>query len=331
MSFLNHQIKKNKVFIIAEAGSTHNRSLTTAKKLIDVAANSGANAVKFQSFFPEEISTKKNINFYRQFALPVKFYKEIIKHCKKKKIIFLTTPFGLKSFDMIKDMAPLYKIASPEINYFELIDKIIKKNKPIIFSTGCSDEKEIVQLVKHLKKNKFKKFALLHCGSDYPLAPENVNLSYILRLKKIFKNIPIGYSDHTIGISASIGAVSLGAKIIEKHFTISKKDKNPDSFFALEPKELKEMIKHIREIEKSLGHPNKILNKSIISKRRAGMRSYYAKKNHKKGSKLKDNMFIALRPYVKNSLPINKIKDFYRKRLTKKINISQVLTLKHFK
>ena len=147
----------------------------------------------------------------------------------------------------------------------------------------------------------------------------------------MFKNIPIGYSDHTMGISASIGAVSLGAKIIEKHFTISKKDKNPDSFFALEPSELKEMIKHIREIEKSLGYPNKILSKSIISKRRTGMRSYYAIKNYKKGSKLKDNMFIGLRPHIKNSLPINKIKNFYGKKIVKKINKSQVLTLKHFK
>ena len=346
MSFLIGQQNKSEVFVIAEAGSTHNRSLSKIKKLIDVAANSGADAIKFQSFFAEEIATKNKkynlikgkfkrysnnlFDFYKKLELPTKFYKEILKYCKKREITFLTSAFGFKSFNTIKDMVPLYKLASFEINYYELIDKMIKENKPIIFSTGCSHEKEIIQLVKHLKKKKFKKYALLHCGSSYPLKPEDANLNYILRLKKLFKNTPIGYSDHTTGISASIAAVSLGAKIIEKHFTISKKDKNPDSFFSLEPKELKEMVIHIREVEKALGYQKKFLNRSITLSR-SGMRSYFAKDNYSIGHKLSDNMIIALRPYVKNSLPIDKIKNFYGRKLKKKIDTNQVLTPEHFK
>ena len=343
MSFLN----KKKVFIIAEAGSTHNKSISRAKKLIDIASDSGADAIKFQSFFAEEIATKnkkynaiKNkfkkyssnlFDFYKKLELPKSFYKEILKHCKRKKLIFLTSAFGFKSFNLIKNIVPIYKLSSFEINYYELIDEMIKKNKQIIFSTGCSEEKEILQLVKYLKKKKFRKFSLLHCGSSYPLKLKNANLNYITRLKKLFKKISIGYSDHTTSISTPVAAVSLGAKIIEKHFTISRKDKNPDSFFALEPSELKKMVEQIREVEKSLGRPKRILDKSITSTRKIGMRSYYAKSNYSKGQKWEKNMFIALRPKINNAIQVNEIKKFYNKKLKKNINVNDVLTYQHFK
>ena len=164
---LNFKANDKKVFIIAEAGSTHNRNLNKIKKLINVAAECGADAIKFQSFFADEIATKnkkyniiknkfrkysKNLyDFYKKLELPKETYSEIIKHCKKKNIIFMSSAFGAKSFHNIRNIVPIYKVSSFEINYFEFIDEIIKNNKPTIFSTGSSDEKEIKKLVSYLK------------------------------------------------------------------------------------------------------------------------------------------------------------------------------------
>ena len=241
----------------------------------------------------------------------------------------MTSIFGMESFEDTKNINPIVKIASFEINYFELFQEIIKKRKPIIISSGCSYENEIKKTVNFFKKKNYKKFALMHCGSDYPLQFRDANLNYIKKMKKLFPNTVIGYSDHTLNISSCIAAVSLGAKIIEKHFTISQKDRAPDSFFSLEKKELKELIKNVREIEKSLGQDKKIISKKILRMRNAGMRSYYSTENFNKGVLIKKGMFKALRPHAKKTIAIDDFKIILNKKLRKNISKNEPLKKEH--
>lgn len=338
------KLKKNKkVFVIAEAGSNHSGSLHKAYKLVDIAKKAGADAIKFQSFLADEIASKNNkfnkinkkfriysdnlYNFYKKFQLPEHFNKKIYNYCKKKKIIFMTSIFGEKSLKLTLKINPVFKLASFEANYFELFDEIIKTNKFIIVSTGCSDESEIKLIKKFFLKKKFNNFCIMHCGSSYPLKFQDANLNYIKKLKKIFKRNLIGYSDHTLGVSSCIAAVALGAKVIEKHITLSKNDKSPDSFFSANFRELKLLVDSIRELEKSLGSEKKIITKSI-KEMKQGQRTYFALRNFKKGTIIKKNMFIALRPKVKNSVNVELFFNFLGKKLKKKITINSPL-LKH--
>ena len=330
---LNNLRNNNKTFVIAEAGSNHLQDLKRAYELVDIAKRSGADAIKFQSFTADEIATKnfkfnkiKNkfkkfsnnlYDFYKKFELPEEFNFKISKYCKKKNILFLTSVFGKESLLLSYNLSSIIKIASFEANYYELFDDIIKLKKPIIVSTGCSSENHILKIKNFFSKKKYTNFAILHCGSAYPLNYKDANLNYIKRLKKIFPINTIGYSDHTMGIETCLAAVSLGARIIEKHFTISKDDGAPDSFFSLEEKELKLMVDGIRKIEQSFGRPKKILTKSIKSMAN-GQRSYYALENFEKGKLIKKNMLKALRPYVKNSISIEKYFEILNKKKLKK-------------
>ena len=343
-NFFHHLKKKNKVFIIAEAGSNHEGSLTRAYKLVDIAKKAGADAVKFQSFVADEIATtnekynqinkkfKKYANnlhnFYKKFQLPNSFNKKIHDYCKKKKIIFMSSVFGDESLKITSKLNPVFKVASFEANYFELLDKLTKKKKFIIVSTGCSDEKEIIKIKNFFQTKKYKYYSILHCGSSYPLKFKDANLNYIKKLKKIFNNQIIGYSDHTLGISSCIAAVTLGANIIEKHITISKKDRSPDSFFSADYKELSILIKSIREIELSLGKEKKVITKSI-NEMQQGKRTYFSMGNYKKGEKINKSMLKAFRPRVANSIGVENYFNIIGKTLKKDIKKNDPLLLKH--
>ena len=232
----------------------------------------------------------------------------------------MTSVFGEESLSFSKNLSPIIKVASFESNYYELFDKLIKIRKPIIISTGCSTEKDILNIKKFFKSKMYNNYAILHCGSSYPLKLNQVDLSYIKRLKKIFPNNNIGYSDHTKSISTSLAAVAMGAKIIEKHITISRYDKAPDSFFSIEQDDLTTMVKSIREIEKSIGKSKKIIYSSISQMQKA-RRSYYSQRNLKKGEIIKRGDFKALRPYVKNTLSADEYFKFLGKKLKKNIKI----------
>jgi sialic acid synthase SpsE len=341
---LNKIKNSNKVFIIAEAGSNHLRSLNRAYKLIDIAKDAGADAIKFQSFTADEIATTNDkynkINkkfrrysdnlhsFYKKFELPKNFNIKLFKYCKKRKIIFLTSVFGEDSLNLTKSFNPIIKIASFESNFFELFEKIIKLRKPMIISTGCSHESEIKKIKNFFTKKKYNNYAIMHCGSSYPLKFNQADLSYIYKLKKIFPDNLIGYSDHTLNISSALAAVAMGAKIIEKHFTVSKKDGAPDSFFSIEKKELKEMVRNIREIEQSIGEEKKVIYKEI-KEMRSGRRSYYANHKYKKGTIIIPKMFKALRPYVKNSITADKYLNYVNKKLKKNIESNEPLMISH--
>ena len=250
--------KNHKPFIIAEMSGNHNGSLSKALKIVDLAAEAGVDAIKLQTFTAETITMKgsrkeffikdkKNIwknnslyDLYKKAETPWKWHKKIFDRAKKKKLIYFSSPFDETAVDFLESLnVPMYKVASFENNHFPLLKKIAETGKPVIMSTGLATLAEIKDSVDHLRKIGCKQLALLKCTSSYPANPNDLNLISIQKLKKIFK-CEVGFSDHSLGIGASITALAYGATIIEKHFTL-KKDVGLDGFFSSEVKEMKRM------------------------------------------------------------------------------------------
>jgi N-acetylneuraminate synthase len=262
-----------KVLIIAEAGVNHNGDIELAKKLINVAAEAGADYVKFQTFKAEKLASKlavkadyqiKNTNenatsqvdMLRKLELKEEVYPALIEHCNSNKIKFLSSPFDEESVDFLANLGiALFKIPSGEITNYPYLNKIGKLNKEVILSTGMcemNDIKAALDLLISSGTSK-EKISVLHCNTEYPTPINDVNLNAMLTIEKEF-GINIGYSDHTVGIEVPIAAVALGATIIEKHFTLDKTMSGPDHKASLEPKELKAMVDAIRNIEQALGN-----------------------------------------------------------------------------
>ncbi len=223
----NNILKNNQTFIIAEIGNNHEGNLQLAKKMIHEAWKCGVNAIKLQHIIPEKFfAEKKQIKKYKKFQFTDKQIESLIKFSKKKKILLFWTFFDFESFEKYKSKVKAFKISSTDNNFFYFIEKIIKEKKQTFISLGLYDRNHIDGLVKFLlkqDKNSYKYISLLHCSSSYPLKNHEANLSEIVYLKNKYPKFKIGYSDHTIGIDASITALSLGAEVIEKHFTINKK------------------------------------------------------------------------------------------------------------
>lgn len=322
--------EKSKTFVIAEIGVNHNGSISLAKKLINLAKSAGADAVKFQLFKAENLilknvdkadyqikNHKKNQTQYEMLEdlqVDINFLKIIKKYCVLKRIEFIVTPYDEKSLDeVIKLGISAIKVASTDTNNFKFLSKISKCKLPIIYSTGMTEMKDIEQGVKTI--NKFsKKLIILQCTSDYPSKNNEIHLNVISSFKKKFKCI-VGFSDHTKGIGASPYAVALGAKIIEKHFTLNKNFEGPDHKASLEPKELKQLIKEIRNVEKYLGSFQKKITKSEKTNQKKMQKYIVTKKNMYKNEKLTlENLSF------KRTGGIGIKSSNYRKVLNKKIN-----------
>jgi N,N'-diacetyllegionaminate synthase len=261
----------NKVFIIAEAGVNHNGSLELAKKLVDAAADAGADAVKFQTFKANNLVSKSahKAEYQKQttaadetqhamlakLELDDAVHRAIIEHCKRRKILFLSTPFDIESADMLEGLGmPIYKIPSGEITNLPYLRHISRLGKGIILSTGMSDLQEVEDALGALESEGTprSKITVLHATTEYPCPIEDVNLKAMLTIQKAF-GVKVGYSDHTSGIEVPIAAVALGACVIEKHFTLDRTMDGPDHKASLEPVDLKAMVSAIRNIEKALG------------------------------------------------------------------------------
>ena len=262
--------EKFKPFIICELGINHNGSLKLAKKMVDLAIKSGADAIKNQSHILDEemipeakkiipTNAKSSIyNVIKKNLMTFENEKKLKKYVEKKKRIYLSTPFSLEAARQLNNIkVKAFKIGSGECNNTPLIKEITKFKKPIILSTGMNDIKSIKKSVNILKKSKAQ-FALLHCISEYPADTKRLNLDFINVLKKTFSNVVIGYSDHSLGIIPSISAISKGALIIEKHFTDTKKRSGPDIVCSMDPQELKLLKKASIEIFYSNGKNKKI-------------------------------------------------------------------------
>ena len=291
------------VFIVAEIGLNHNGKLELAKKLVKAAKESGADAVKFQkrdlkSIYKKDVyqnpnkdsqSTSYLFNIFKKFELSKKEFAELKKYCDHLGIIFFCTPFDIKSAEFLSQIdVPVYKIASADLTNIPLIDFIAGKKNPIILSTGMSQINEIDLTFKFLRK-KAANFSFMHCVSTYPTAFKDVNLKMIELLKKRYQ-VPIGYSGHERGIVVSIGAVALGAKIIEKHFTLNRSWDGPDHNVSLTPSGFKKMVERIRVIESALGSADKNLSRGEYLTREIFAKSLIANKRIKKGEVITGKM-----------------------------------------
>jgi len=299
--------KNHPTYIIAEIGSNHNRDLNIAKKLIDKAANAGVDAVKFQTFKAEKLYSKKTPKFskdnikpfdlIKSTELPRAWHKELYKYTTDINLHFLSSPFDYEAVDELDKIGvPAFKIASFEIVDLELIKYIAKKGKPVILSTGMANIEEIEEALKAIRSQRNDDIILLHCNSMYPAPVDIVNLNAINTMYKTFK-IPIGFSDHTLGLHIPIAAVTVGACVIEKHFTLDRAMPGPDHPFAIEPSELKELVRFIRDIEKAKG--TGVKDKSDLEAKEnylKARRSIHAKIDIPKGVKIRKDMLIVKRP-----------------------------------
>jgi N-acetylneuraminate synthase/N,N'-diacetyllegionaminate synthase len=298
--------ENNPIYIIAEIGANHNRDMNTAKKLIDFAAESGADAVKFQTYKAEKLYSKKAprfskdktdpFNLIKSVELPREWHRGLFDYAVNKNLHFISSPFDYEAVDILNDLGvPAFKVASFEITDLELIKYVAKKGKPIIISTGMANMEEIKEALHTARSQGNDDVILLHCNSLYPTPPELVNLNAIETMRKVFK-IPIGFSDHTTGIHIPIAAVAKGAKIIEKHFTLDRNMKGPDHSFAIEPYELIQMVKNIRDLEKAEGTGIKEKSEKEKEMLEKGRRSIIATVDIKKGTKITRDMLIVKRP-----------------------------------
>lgn len=304
----------NNVFIIAEAGVNHNGSIELAKKLIDVASNAGADAVKFQTFKAKNLvskntekaeyqkqttdSNESQFDMLKKLELDVSTHKDLISYCKTKNIMFLSTPFDHASIDMLNDLGlEIFKIPSGEITNLPYLRHIGKLGKKIILSTGMTDIGEIEDALDILIEAGTKKedITVLHANTMYPTPMEDVNLKAMLTIGRTF-NVAYGYSDHTLGIEVDIAAVALGACMIEKHFTLDKAMEGPDHKASLEPDELVAMVKGIRNIQLALGSSLKKPSQSEIPNMPIARKSIVAKKAIKVGDMLTEENLAIKRP-----------------------------------
>ncbi len=292
-----------KVFIIAEIGNNHEGSYNLAKEMIELAAKAGADAVKFQIIIPERlvsIQQKDRIRQLKKFQLSYAEFTKLSKIAMNEGVIFLSTPFDIDSALFLNDLSPAYKIASGDNDFFPLIEVIAKTGKPIIMSTGLANLDEVKKstlFIKNIwKKNNInQELALLHCISSYPTPIESANLLAIHRLEQ-FGDI-VGYSDHTMGVETAVTSVAVGAKIIEKHFTIDNDYSDfHDHQLSANPSVFKEMVQKIREIETTLGQFRKHLSKEEIESIEKSRRSIVAKHDLYSGHVLTFNDLDWVRP-----------------------------------
>ena len=302
------------IFIIAEAGVNHNGSIDIAKQLIDVASNSGADAVKFQTFnanrqvtrtakkadYQDQTSDKRESQYamLRRLELNEAMHHELIDYCAKRNIGFLSTGFDIKSIDLLVNLGQeCFKIPSGEITNLPYLRHIGQLGKKIILSTGMSNMSEIEAAIEILEQagTSRTKVTILHCTSEYPAPMNEVNL---LAMKSIHDELglAVGYSDHTIGIEVAIAAVAMGASVIEKHFTIDRNLPGPDHQASLEPLQLKSMVESIRNIEVALGDGIKRLSPSEIENIKVARKSLVARRIIKIGEVFTNENITAKRP-----------------------------------
>ncbi len=302
------------VFIIAEAGVNHNGDLKTAKKLVDVAMAAGADAVKFQTFTAELVVTstaeqaeyqtknigKKESHFamLKRLELPREFHPIIQKYCKKKGIIFLSTPFSESDADFLETLnVPAYKFSSGDLNNIPFLKHVAKKGKPMIIATGMANLAETRQAVQAVLEEGNDQIIILHSTSNYPPSPSSLNLHVITTLWKELGGIPVGYSDNgSEGNSADIIAVALGACVLEKHFTLDKNMTGPDHKASLDPQELRALVKAIRDTELMLGSFEKKCSPEEEPTRAIARKSIVAKKTISPGKIITNEDVIVKRP-----------------------------------
>ena len=332
---------KKKAFIIAEIGVNHNGDIKKAFKLVDAAVQAKCDAVKFQTFdvdtmvhksadlaeYQKKSSNTNQKKMLKKYELSYESFLNIKKYCDRKKIIFLSTPFDIKSADFLKNLVPAFKISSGDNDNYLLLEHIKKFNKPIILSLGMTNHKEIYKILKDIKLNK-SKLALLHCISEYPTLLKDSQLGVINELKKT--GHIIGFSDHTIGYEASLGAICLGAKIIEKHITLNNEMIGPDHKASLNVKHLRDFIDKLRTMENLVKFKKRKITKNEFKTKLIAKKSLFFSQKIYKNEKIKKRNLIPMRPF-KNGIPISDYKKILNKKTTREKSKYQQIKLKDIK
>lgn len=333
MKIGNFDLQKDGTYIIAELSANHNGSLQTALDTIKAAKEIGANAIKLQTYTADTLTLNcKNDDFmvkggtlwdgkslyelYEWATTPWEWHKELFEYARSLDIDIFSTPFDKSAVDFLEQFNPsAYKIASFEITDYELVRYVASKQKPIIISTGIATIDEILDIVNICKKEGNENIVLLKCTSQYPAPLEEANLKTISNMKETF-GVEVGFSDHTLGVTAPIVAVTLGAKVIEKHFILDKSIGGADCEFSLDKKEFKLLVDVIRDTEKLLGIVDYSLDEKKQKQRRFS-RSLYISKDIKKGEIFTHENIKSVRPgyglhpkYLNEILGKTSLKDY---------------------
>ena len=341
----------SKTYFIADIAANHDGNFDKAIELIHKAKMSGANAAKFQHFSAETIVSDKTFRnmksklshqskwkktvfeVYKDASINLNWTKKLYMECKKLNIDFFTSPYSLDLVDHVDRYVPAYKIGSGDITWLEIIKYISLKKKPVILATGASNIKDVERAIKEIRKYN-KKICVMQCNTNYTGSKKNfnyINLNVLKTYKKKFKNVVLGLSDHTHGHSTVLGAIALGARVIEKHFTLSNDDEGPDHKFSMTPISWKNMVDASRELELSMGKNIKKIEINELDTSIVQRRSLHFISKHKLNQKIEIKNFIPLRPCPKGAVQpfeINKIKN---KKLKKNKSRGDILLWKDLK
>ncbi|MCM3874391.1 MAG: N-acetylneuraminate synthase family protein [Pyrinomonadaceae bacterium] len=300
-------------YIVAEIGSNHNGDMDLCKRLIDAAKDCGADAAKFQSWSKWSLISKaeyaRNTKYgtdhaklpsledeVEKYQLNPEQHREVAEHCRKRDITFFSSCFSSSEIELLESLdVPAYKIASMDVNHLPLLERVAQTRKPVILSTGLATLGEIERALSVLREGGAGEVALLHCVSIYPSAPEIVNLRNMATMQSAF-DVPVGYSDHSIGASIPLAAVALGACIIEKHFTLDKGMEGWDHAVSADPLEMSHLVQESRNVFSSLGSSVRAVNESQLAKRKVFRRRMVAIRSLKKGESLTPNDIDFKRP-----------------------------------
>lgn len=336
--------RANPCFIVAEAGVNHNGSLELARELVNVALEAGCDAVKFQTFKPEKVcsplapkatyqlettgASESQLEMGKKLELPFGAFRELRHYCFEKGIMFLSTPFDYESADFLAELlVPAFKIPSGELTNIDFLEHVARKNRPLIVSTGMATMEEVATAVEVIRGTGNQQVVLLQCVSSYPSSPASTNLRAIHTMKNVF-GVPVGLSDHTIGIEIAIGAAALGACVIEKHFTLSRRLPGPDHRASLEPKDLVKLVKGIRNVESALGDGIKRPAAEELNTAAVARRSLVASRFIPAGATLTVDMIDVLRPGT--GLPPTMRPQLLGRHVRHEIGAGTVLTLDMF-
>ncbi len=296
------------MFVVAEIGFNHNGDVELAKRMIESAAESGADAVKLQTFVASEMISNTLMGddpdhpgneipfyeFFQRYELSREDYKTLMTHAQALNIPLFSTPFDGASLDMLVELGvPTLKIASPDLTYTPFLERVAETGLPVVLSTGMASEEEIAQALQALRKA--KSVILLHCVSNYPSQYEEMNLACMASLRQRFE-LPVGLSDHTLDNMSAVVAASLGAVMIEKHFTLDRKMPGVDQSISMQPEDLRELKSDILNVTKILGDNEKIIQKSEIPVKQSARRSLVARVDIPLGTPLQPDMLACKRP-----------------------------------
>lgn len=289
-------------FIIVEAGSNHDGKLEIARRLIKAAKDAGADAIKFQTFKAEKLASlkyaKEMYKILKKYELKAEWHAELKKYADELGIIFLSTPFDEESVDLLDKMGvPAFKVASGDLVHLSLVKYIARKGKPMIVSTGGANLGEVEEAINAIRNHGNNEIILMHCVSNYPAKIEDANIRAMVTMRDAF-DLPVGYSDHSLGSLVTLAATALGACVIEKHITLDKSLPGPDHPFAMEVNKFQEMVKNIRLLEKALGNGVKHRVESEKAEVKIARRSLFADVNIPKGTKISKQMIKIARPAI---------------------------------